>query len=93
MRTLTGHGVPNTAVRAARVIAVSIHSSNAKLRSRGLADFACAIHFQVMQAHRKGVIGGDLRVKRFICPNSGDMILMRSCFVLDCESLIISVIP
>jgi hypothetical protein len=57
--TLTVHGVRNTAVPPVGLTAASIHSSNAKPRSLGLADFATAIHSQVMRAHRKGDTGGE----------------------------------
>jgi hypothetical protein len=54
---LTVHGARIIPVVA--VTAVSIHSNNAKPRCRGLADFAIAIHSQVMRAHRKGGIGDE----------------------------------
>jgi hypothetical protein len=57
--TLTVHGARITALPVVAVTAGSIHSNNAKPRCRGLADFAIAIHSQVMQAHRKGDIGGE----------------------------------
>ena len=58
-RTLTVHGARITAVPPVGLTAASIHSNNAKPRCRGLADFAIAIHSQVMRAHRKGAIGGE----------------------------------
>jgi hypothetical protein len=54
-----GRGAHNTAVRAAGLIAVSTRSSSAKLRFRGLAAFACAIHSHRLPPSREGAIGGD----------------------------------
>jgi hypothetical protein len=56
-----GHGVLDTALRAAGVIVASTRSSNAELLCRGLADFASAIRSQRMPLNLEGVIGGDLR--------------------------------
>ena len=62
-RTLMEHGARVTASRAARRIAVSIRSSNARLRAQGTADFANVIRSQPMLPNREGAIVG-LHVKK-----------------------------
>jgi hypothetical protein len=57
-RTLMEHGARVTASRAARRIAVSIRSSNARLRAQGTADFANVIRSQSMLPNREGAIVG-----------------------------------
>jgi hypothetical protein len=61
---LTAPGARTTALKAAARTAVFIHLSNAKPRCRALADFAIAIHSQVMQPQSKGDIVGEFYAKR-----------------------------